>query len=98
FILLLIGVIWMYIKEKISAQIMIAVVSILMIIDVLPVANRYMNESKYMDAYTYKKAFEPRKVDADIMKDKGHYRVLDLTTDIYNSADPSYFHNNIGGY
>jgi len=98
FILLLLGVIWMYIKEKISAQIMVAVVSVLMIIDVLPVANRYMNESKYMDAYTYKKAFEPRKVDADIMKDKGHYRVLDLTTDIYNSADPSYFHNNIGGY
>lgn len=98
FIVIVAGIIWGFIKEKINASITVLGISVLMIIDILPVAHRYMNESKYLDAFTYKKAFEPRRADVEIMKDKGHYRVLDLSVDMHNSANPSYFHNNIGGY
>lgn len=98
FFLLLAGMIYMYIKGKVSKKLLTISILILAIIDVVPVAHRYMNSTKFVDNYSYKKTFEPRRVDTEIMKDKSHYRVLDLTENVYNSATPSYFHNNIGGY
>ena len=40
----------------------------------------------------------PDDADKQIMNDKDHYRIADLTTDPFNDTKSSYFHNSIGGY
>jgi hypothetical protein len=42
--------------------------------------------------------FTPTAADTEILKDKSHYRVLDITYDPFNSSRPAYFHKLIGGY
>jgi uncharacterized membrane protein YfhO len=42
--------------------------------------------------------FTPTQADKDIMEDKGHYRVFDVSGSPFNTGRTSYFHKSIGGY
>ena len=70
---------------------------VLLLIDLVPIAKRYLNNTmfKKQPKMDY---FQPSKADEMIMADKAEHRVLDLTTNVFNSSKPSYFHHSIGGY
>lgn len=99
FILLAAGMLWGYLKDRIKSSTLFIGLGILVVIDLLPMSNNYLNESNYVDASEYETIFQPRDVDMAIMKDPDpYYRVLDLTRDTYNDAIQAYFHKCIGGY
>ncbi|HYD21335.1 MAG TPA: hypothetical protein VEB40_07675 [Flavipsychrobacter sp.] len=101
FVLLAGAVLWAFATRKIKAQHMIIALGILIAIDLIPQANKYLNEENYIDDSDYEALFEPRQVDREIKARAGndpYYRVLDVTTDVYNDAVPAYHHKIIGGY
>ncbi|MBE2290645.1 MAG: YfhO family protein [Chitinophagaceae bacterium] len=99
FILLAAGMLWAYLKDRIKSSALFVGLGVLVVIDLLPMSNNYLNESNYVDASEYETIFQPRDVDMAIMKDPDpYYRVLDLTRDPYNDAVQAYFHKCVGGY
>lgn len=70
---------------------------VLVLIDMVPIAKRYLNNTmfKKQPKMDY---FQPSAADEMILADKSEHRVLDLTTNVFNSSKPSYFHHSIGGY
>src|SRR5690606_10038727 len=92
YILVAAGLIWAFIKNKIKLNWLIAGISMVIVIDLLPVAAHYLNEDSYVDESDYEAHFQPRPIDQQIMQDTDpYYRVLDLTVDTYNDAMQSYF-------
>ena len=60
---------------------------------------RYLNASHFTTPKDFGKPFAERPVDQIIKADKDpHYRVLDLTVNVFNSSVPSYHHKSVGGY
>lgn len=100
FVLLAGGALWFYGKNKVSKNQTIIALGILVAIDLIPIAHRWLNEDKFRDKEEYMaENFEPGPADAQILQDKDpYYRVLDLTTDPFSDSKPSYFHKAIGGY
>ena len=99
YILLATGLLWAYLKGKANQMILIGGVGLLVMIDLIPVAQDYLNDKNYVDASEYEGIFEPRAADKQIMTDPDpYYRVLDLSRDTYNDAIQAYFHKCVGGY
>ena len=99
FILLAVGLLWAYLKDKLKPAMLFAGLALLVVADLIPMSSNYLNQDNYVDASEYDNAFEPRQVDNAIMQDPDpYYRVLDLTRDTYNDAVQAYFHKCIGGY
>ncbi len=101
FIALAAGVLWAYAKNHLKATFAVAAIALLIVIDQVPVAKRYLNKDNFIDEYTYEQQFTPRPVDQEILKDKDpFYRVFDLSEQggPFNSAKPSLFHKMVGGY
>ncbi len=98
-ILLAGGVLWALLKSKLSQGVAIGLVAVLIGIDNIGVAHRYMNESHYIDETDWERKLNPRAVDKQIMQDKElNYRVFDITKSTFNDAFPSLFHHSVGGY
>jgi hypothetical protein len=99
FILAAAALLWGYAKNKLKKEMVIGGLALLVAIDLIPTASRYLNKDNYKDDGDYEAQFIPRPVDQEIMKDKDpYYRVLDLSRDTYNDALQCYFHKAIGGY
>lgn len=99
YILLAAGLLWAFIKDKLKQGMLVGGMAIVIAIDLIPVANSYLNATNYVDASEYDNAFQPREVDKQILRDPDpYYRVLDLSRDTYNDAVQAYFHKCIGGY
>jgi hypothetical protein len=99
YILIAAGLLWAFLKDRISSMIAVGGIGLIIAIDLIPVAQSYLNDSNYVDAAEYDAKFEPRAVDKQIMADPDpYYRVLDLSRDTYNDAIQAYFHKCIGGY
>ena len=87
-----------YIKEKINEKLVVAGLVILVLFDLVGVDKRYVNDDNFVSKYLIDQPFQPNSADQEILKDKGNYRVLDLSGSPLNSARASFFHNSIGGY
>ena len=89
------GAIWLFLKEKLSEKLVIIVFAVLILFDLVNVDRRYVNNDDFVSAIQVDKPYQASPTDLEILKDKSHYRVFDLTS---NTTKASYFHNSVNGY
>jgi len=101
FIVLGAGLIMAFIKNKLKTNYLLAGIGLLLIIDLWSVGQRYISADEFQTPRVNNQNFVPRPIDTQIMnaeKSRGHYRVMDMSIDVFNSSSTSYFHNTVGGY
>jgi len=98
FVLIASLILWLYLKDKLKINVVVAMFGILFLVDLMPVDKRYLNDSNFERKSKVDNMFEPSNADNMVLQDKSQYRVLDATVNLFNDATPSYFHKNIGGY
>ena len=95
FVLISALTIWMLLKKKLSENLTIIVFGVLILIDLVGVDRRYVNEDNFVSALQVQKPYQASALDQEILKDNSHFRVYDLTT---SNTRPNYFHNSLSGY
>ena len=97
-VVVLAGILWLFIKEKINKNLTLIGFAVLMLFDLVNVDRRYVNDNFFTSARKVDKPFTASEIDKQILKDKSYYRVADFTKNIMADGATSYFHKSIGGY
>ena len=85
--------------KKIGKNIFYVGLAALFLLDLWTINRRYLNNDNFVTREQQQNPFVANKADEQILEDPDpDFRVLDLTTDVFNSTKPSFFHKSIGGY
>lgn len=77
----------------------VSLIACLVVFDMWSAGKRYLNSEHFITPGDFDASFRERPVDRQILSDKDpSYRVLDLTTDPFNSSVASFRHKSVGGY
>ena len=98
FVILAAGTLWFFLKGKLKEISVVGILAILIVIDLVGVDRRYVNNDDFVQARVMEEPFQKNGADLQIEKDDGTYRVYDATTNAFNSGRASYYHNALGGY
>lgn len=94
-VLLSAGTIYFFTKNKLNETKVILLFAALIVFDLVGVDRRYVNTDNFVSASKVEQPYQATQVDMEILKDKSHYRVFDLTS---GGARASFFHNSLTGY
>ncbi|MEP0265154.1 YfhO family protein [Dokdonia sp.] len=97
FIIGVAGILWLTFKKKVSENIAIIIVGVFIVIDLVGVDRRSVNEDNFISEREYRQNFEATPADDMILKDDGYFRVLDNFRG-FNNSHTSYFFNSLNGY
>lgn len=89
------GSIWLFLKKKLSQNVLVIVFAVLILFDLVNVNRRYVNNDNFVSSLQVSKPYQANTADLEIMKDDGHFKVLDVAS---SGARASYFHNSLSGY
>ncbi|PWK19778.1 YfhO family protein [Xanthomarina spongicola] len=95
-VLLSAGTIYLFLKKKLSESKVIIAFAALILIDLVGVDRRYVNNDNFVSSIQMNKPYQATEVDKAIMQDPEHFRVFDLVSRL--PAKSSYYHNSLGGY
>ncbi len=90
-------VLFIYLKGKLKPLFGILLLALLISIDLVSVAKRYVNEDQFVRQRIVKEPFAETQADQQIKTDATVFRVFDQTEGL-NGARTSNFHHSIGGY
>ncbi len=97
YVLLVGGVLWFTLKKKLSENIALVCIGVLIVVDLVSVDRRSVNEDGFISKRKYQTFFQATEVDKAIMLDESYYRVLDQARG-FNNSHTNYFFNSVGGY
>ncbi len=98
-VLLSAGTVYLFLKKKLSEKLVVVVFAILILFDLVAVDSQYVNNDNFQSALRVDKPYQANAADKEILKDKGHFRVLDMSS--VGQSQPgkaAYFHNSLFGY
>jgi len=98
FVIATAGVLWFFLKNKLKLSSSVAIIAVLILIDLIGVDRRYVNNDDFVNARIMNHPFQESFADKEILKDKDYFRVYDMTTNPFNSGKASFYHNALGGY
>ncbi|MCG5644157.1 YfhO family protein [Flavobacteriaceae bacterium LSUCC0859] len=96
-IALLLGLFWWAVKKSWSSTRVLLGVGLLVLLDLFPVAKRYVNSGDFVTSKQVQQPFVASAIDKEILKDTTYFRVYDMAEGV-NGARTSYFHQSLGGY
>ena len=97
FITLAAGLLWLNLKERLTARWMLLGLGILVVVDLVGVDLRYVNNEDFVSPRRLENTFAMSQADRQILRDTSVYRVLNVEEGV-NGARTSYFHHSLGGY
>lgn len=101
FVALVAGLLFVFATGKWKQKnIVLSIITLLILIDFWMINKRYLNDTDFEDKTTVEaNTFPKTPADAAILaQNKEGARMVDFTVDLFNSANPAYYHRTIGGY
>ncbi|THU39456.1 hypothetical protein FAM09_13205 [Niastella caeni] len=102
FVLIAMGIVFLFVKKKINATILLAGIGLLTLIDLLSMDSNYLNSFSFGSRESYEASeFPLTGADQAILKDTDpNFRVLNTTVGdpFQGDSRTSYYHKSVGGY
>ncbi len=96
FIMVSVGVLWLFIKNRFTQNTTIILVGLLMVSDLFLVDKKYVDAKAFVSSREVEVPFVETTADIQILKDTTNYRVFDVAGHL--TGRTPYFHKSIGGY
>lgn len=95
-VLITAGIMYMYIKAKLSQIVSVVAIGCIMVGDLVFVDKKYVDTSGFVSSLEIREPFPETQADRQILQDTSIYRVYDVYGRLQGRS--SYFHKTVGGY